>query len=525
MAVTFDNDIVSVEGLDGYDKIICAREINGIVEEILKNGETDFEIFPQNANINDCFYFGWHAGVWHDLTLNIGNPIIATQIDIAWEYWNGSSWSSLPNLSDGTNNFQTSGKNTVSFDIPTNWVNRLIGNLVSLHQNWYIRARIINLNTLSQGCDHNSEQPTGKDYSVMITGIGNTPETIYSSGVAGSLMTKVNEYYFLNCHLRIGDYSTQTEFKIENCYLQVGTNSFPLTIIAQRTKDVWLMGNKTSGAGSGGGLIFYSNSPQAYNYWRCKCYWYNSLIKKPLSGFNNGCYSLGIKVIENCLLSNQSICFFVGLDENSSFKNNILDMGSASFWFYVYTDKLIIDNLTFTRGMGILTTAANIIENVNFGTKLFHSYQTIGGGLLNCQMDDFTTQIKYPMYNNSNVSVWFTLTIKIQDEEGNELSDVNVKIDNNVETLINTTWTGSYNVKTYMKERDSLGAENQYNYNPFKITISKTGYETYFIETSFTNKTDWIITLKKAVDIMLSPTGMHIKADPANITDRELLLN
>ena len=122
--------------------------------------------------------------------------------------------------------------------------------------------------------------------------------------------------------------------------------------------------------------------------------------------------------------------------------------------------------------------------------------------------------------------------MEIRDESGNVIEGANVKIYDVDSVLIVDEITDSYGkIDEQEITRIRYDASNltltPTEKTPLTIIISKEGYETYYGKSTYTisKNVDEKITLKKAVDIMLSPTGIHIKADPANITDRELLLN
>ena len=522
MAITFDNDIASLNGLDRYDRIIVSRETGGVgYGNILK--ETDVDFFTDDAGVGDVVNFGWAAGVWHDLKVNVGTPLVADSISIVWEYSNNAyTWAPLTCI-DGTNAFQNAGINTVSFDIPDDFkcggynIPIPAGLYVNNLRLWTIRARIVSVTNLTEGGANATDYITGKDYAVMVTGTGNTPQSIYSSGVAGSLMEKLGNSYLLKCHLRIGDYSTFTDFTISDCSLQVGEygdEGVRRTIIAQKNTDEWYMGSSDEGGELGGSLIFYSNYPVShYNYFRTKCYWYNSFFKKPYSSYSNASFSEGIKVIKNCVFSQMDTFFFTTVGVGSVLENSVLEMKSDAGWWYVYTDKLKINNLTFTRGKGVLTTESITLENVNFRDKEFANYYLPNSAILNCSMDDYDTQLTGLLKDNANVSVLFTLGIDILDSEKNVISGCNVKIESEEGVVFNDTWTTDFNARIFYKERID-GVISSYAYNPFTITITKDGYETYESKFEITEKTDLIITLKPVVPIRISTEGPVLALAP-----------
>ena len=73
----------------------------------------------------------------------------------------------------------------------------------------------------------------------------------------------------------------------------------------------------------------------------------------------------------------------------------------------------------------------------------------------------------------------------------------------------------------------SIYASNKEVFNPFEITISKTGYETYYIKKDITAKVNETIALKKAVPLLIGVnTGKdYLKLNPDNLNSREIIID
>lgn len=95
----------------------------------------DASPFPAGAGVDDSAYFG-HNVRWYELNINTGTAGAGTYT-VTWEYFNGSSWISLTDLTDGTSGFKTSGAQTVSFAIPDDWA----ANTIDTDSRFWIRAR------------------------------------------------------------------------------------------------------------------------------------------------------------------------------------------------------------------------------------------------------------------------------------------------------------------------------------------------------------------------------------------------
>jgi len=532
MAITFDNNIVDFGGDGDTDRIRLAWEINGVVTTNNTKPST-FDYFPDNAQVGDCVYFGWNRGVWHDLTLNIGTPLVADDIEVVWEYAasTGTSrtqytWLELP-CTDNTNAFQNSGVQTVEFDVPNRFTQAY--SATSAYNAWYIRARVVSVTNLTEGGANTTNPATGKDYSVMVTGTNttqNSPQGIYNSGVAGDAMTKTGDMYLLSCNLRIGDYgTTATRFKISGCTLQVGestdgtmngqTNGKTMTILAQHSGDEFHMGEADEGGRLGGTLVYYSNQPRSYNYWRANFYWYNSFYRKPYSNFANPAFHTGQQTIKNCVFSEQDTAFWNDSAVGSVMENCVMEQLKNTTSWYVYTGNLAISNLTFTRGAGLKSTSAITVRNINFRSKIL-SIRQHGGGMVDCYMDDYESQLLLPM-NNSSASVWFTLSLAFTDKEGNDIADCNVEIESDEGEVFNDTWSADFEARPYFKTRDSAGVIVFNDYNPFTITVSKAGYQTYKTTFDIDRKTDLTLTLQKQVPVVIvDGEEVVINADPSN---------
>lgn len=95
----------------------------------------DVGLLPATPAVDDAFYFGG-LNIFEQLLIHV-TTAGATYV-LTWEYWNGSTWSSLT-VTDGTNSFQTTGWNTVDFTDPGDW------DTTSVDSNgpyYYIRARV-----------------------------------------------------------------------------------------------------------------------------------------------------------------------------------------------------------------------------------------------------------------------------------------------------------------------------------------------------------------------------------------------
>jgi len=90
-------------------------------------------IFPTTEAIGDGHVFGL-ASKSSRCTFAWATPGVGGAV--TFQYWNGTAWSNLSNVVDGTNNFTQDGE--VTWDVPTDWALRTILTL----EGYYVRAVI-----------------------------------------------------------------------------------------------------------------------------------------------------------------------------------------------------------------------------------------------------------------------------------------------------------------------------------------------------------------------------------------------
>src|SRR3990167_5846391 len=93
-----------------------------------------------NGNTGDQFVVG-HAQKFSKVKINVGTAGTGTTT-LVWKYWNGA-WTNLAVVSDGTTSFKTTGTNSITFTIPTDWTARSISGGATLY---YILAEVATAN-------------------------------------------------------------------------------------------------------------------------------------------------------------------------------------------------------------------------------------------------------------------------------------------------------------------------------------------------------------------------------------------
>ncbi len=126
-------------------------------------GADDVSIFTASAQVNDAFYFGG-IDEFEEILANVSSA--GSGYTAAWEYWNGA-WVSLTVDSDGTNDFTTSGWNTVEFSAPSDWATTTIN---SQGPFYYVRLRITAIGTNAASAEYLTLNKTTKYLPFNSTG-------------------------------------------------------------------------------------------------------------------------------------------------------------------------------------------------------------------------------------------------------------------------------------------------------------------------------------------------------------------
>lgn len=128
--------------------------------------------FDNSPTVDDAFYIGFTGGRatgidWY--TSSSFTPISSDSHSVVWEYWNGSSWQSLPNLVDGTSGFTQKGQ--VTWDLPSDWTayNYTDSNGRNYPAFW-IRVRLTAFTNFTNGGKFYYAYVKIRPYTIHITG-------------------------------------------------------------------------------------------------------------------------------------------------------------------------------------------------------------------------------------------------------------------------------------------------------------------------------------------------------------------
>lgn len=96
--------------------------------------DTILGITSAGAGVGDIRYYG-SSTPFDSIDIDVFTAMISTQT-YAWEYWNGSAWVALSNVTDGTSGFSVDG--SVRFDLPLFWATVSVNGSDALY---YVRSR------------------------------------------------------------------------------------------------------------------------------------------------------------------------------------------------------------------------------------------------------------------------------------------------------------------------------------------------------------------------------------------------
>jgi len=136
------------------------------------------------------------------LKINVGTASSANQI--TWQYYNGSGWTALSGVSDGTNGFTTTGTNNVTWTMPNNWA--IAGGTDGERPTYWVRAMLSTTvagGALTQGwtlarIEHHLHVPTANTYTIQRLnffgfGAAGTPKWHGENSSSGSVTINASE--------------------------------------------------------------------------------------------------------------------------------------------------------------------------------------------------------------------------------------------------------------------------------------------------------------------------------------------
>lgn len=118
---------------EATDDVLNADNLPGVLG--------DFLPIPASEEVGDYCAIGFDQKfrklVWDNSSVD---GLAGAGGTVTWEYWNGSSWAALSNVSDGTNSFKAAkGVQVLTFDVPADWATLTLNGAGPYY---YVRARV-----------------------------------------------------------------------------------------------------------------------------------------------------------------------------------------------------------------------------------------------------------------------------------------------------------------------------------------------------------------------------------------------
>lgn len=111
----------------------------------------DWTVFPATEAVGDYVAIG-HTKRFGKVVFDYANGTAGVAGEVTWEYWNGSSWTALGDVSDATSGFTTAVADSlaVTWTVPTDWKARKLNTGTRLY---YARAKITTVYTTNPVLD------------------------------------------------------------------------------------------------------------------------------------------------------------------------------------------------------------------------------------------------------------------------------------------------------------------------------------------------------------------------------------
>jgi hypothetical protein len=123
--------------------------------------------------------------------------------------------------------------------------------------------------------------------------------------------------------------------------------------------------------------------------------------------------------------------------------------------------------------------------------------------------------------SNNKIKIVYDVELTVQDEDGTAITGYTAVLKDK-----NGTTVSSLTDVLVFERWNTAPTTETIEYYPFTLVISKAGYETSALKWNINNTTiKSLITLKKALPVMLKEDGAAIRANPTNYgANRELVL-
>ncbi len=469
----------------------------------------NFDYFDDDCSVGDCIVFiGSKVGmrVWDELKLNVDTAFSATSYTMVWEYWKVSTreWVALSNVVDNTNSLSTTGTNTVTWDIPTDWGWQYSG--VPVTYTYAVRCRLTAVDTPTEG-GFNGTAPTYRPRTIQVeNGVEDEYghfEEIYQACVsAGSnLVTRSgagNETYKydVDCTIYVpsGSFGSRRE-RVE--FSTIGT------FYMVKNNNVLWIGDEADGDNLKYGAEWFFNED------------YGSQVCPYIGAVTANIYgSTFIKRDTGATGSLGGFHLSWGYVSTLNVKESILYNNMGSMYFY-YNRTYNFDKSHVSQNVYLFPDTGTPVD-FN-GTRIqYAQFRQDGGKVRNLIMGTLrllTANITTHFYDveyedfmgkddNTFGVFYHNLDLTVVDRDGVEIAGATVTIrDKNDDEVDGSPFTtdGDGNVVTDIKVSKHWGSgtppAHSETYSPHTVIISKDGYKTITRKYTLSEKTTQLETL------------------------------
>lgn len=500
------------------------RYINGVYETTNLASVAAFDLFPDDAGVGDAIYFGRYNPSWsfHDIKFNIGTALVATNITLVWEYQRNGSWTAIPSITDGTNDFQNTGINTVAFDVPENmthtsysWYtyltidgNRKYGN--------YIRCRITAVSGITEGGANQTDTVKYKDFTISCNDESLDLATLQSASDSGSWLArsgiKAIETNGLHTIIRPHMHWSGTsamEFHETMKMIELGETNYPAGF-RNFGGGVFQLGIlDASGKGDKGCYLYmHARFDTGYDYvYRFQAF--ASVVRRRTGQY--GAFAMGgvFKFVDSVFISDSRWYLPSAVSAGSEWTRSVY---ADNDLLYLYSGNLVIDTFkSLDAWQGVLCGSGRpaVFSNTDINFKKIMRYYAADIDLVDCiniDTSNITNHSPNSGYSSLHVRIKYHVNLKIVDQKGNAISGATVKLidTNGDETFsVTTDLNGDITEQTVMVfdkwwERDASWAEHNDDYNDFTFKITKPGYNSFVEVITINEPIKWNISLKKS---------------------------
>lgn len=104
--------------------------------------QNDMTLLPATAAVGDAYYFGGQGSPFSRIAVVISTAGVGDWV-LVWEYWDGSAWTALASLADGTGGLTVTGESFIDYDEPSDWATTAVDSITD----YWIRLRVTSVTT------------------------------------------------------------------------------------------------------------------------------------------------------------------------------------------------------------------------------------------------------------------------------------------------------------------------------------------------------------------------------------------